>query len=189
MLMIPTLVEPCAMTISLIGYRGTGKTTIAPLLAARSGCVAVDADAELERNAGRAIAEIFATGGEPEFRRLERETIIELLQRDDIVLSVGGGAILNADTRRDLKAAGPVIWLKATPVTIATRIAADPVTAARRPNLTAAGGIDEIRQLLAVREPLYRETASLEVETAGRPAEEIVSEITAYLLAPRSSRR
>jgi shikimate kinase len=180
---------PFCMILSLIGYRGTGKTTIAPLLAARCGCIAVDADAELERASGRTIAEIFATGGEAEFRRLERATIVELLKRDNIVLSVGGGAILNADTRRDLKAAGPVIWLKATPETISARMAADPVTAARRPNLTAAGGIDEIRQMLAVREPLYRETASLEVQTDGRSAEEIVTEITASLLALRSSRR
>lgn len=171
------------MIITLIGYRGTGKTTVAPLLAARCRCAAIDADEELEWAGGRTIAEIFATDGEPEFRRLERETIVGLLKRDDTVLSVGGGAILNADTRRDLQAAGPVIWLKATPETIAARIAADPVTAARRPNLTSSGGIEEIRQLLAVREPLYRATAALAVQTDGKSADEIVAEIKAYLLA------
>lgn len=180
------------MIISLIGYRGTGKTTVAPLLAARCRCTAIDADEQLERTGGRTIAEIFATDGEPEFRRLERETIVGFLKRNDIVLSVGGGAILNAETRRDLQAAGPVIWLKAKPETIAARIAADPVTAARRPNLTSAGGMDEIRQLLAAREPLYREAASLEVETDGKTAAQIVAEIESHLAAhgaPRSGRR
>ncbi len=171
------------MFITLIGYRGTGKTTIGSLLAARLGCRAMDADEELERTGGRTIAEIFATDGEPEFRRLERDTIVRLLRQYDIVLSVGGGAILSADTRRDLKAAGPVVWLKAEPETIASRLAADPVTAARRPNLTATGGIAEIRQLLAAREPLYRETASLEVDTDGVSADEVAAKIQAQLFA------
>ena len=103
------------MILTLIGTRGTGKSTVAPLLAERLGWDWIDADVELERRAGRSIREIFASDGEPVFRALERQNLLELLQRDRLVLAAGGGAILNADTRRDFRAAGPVVWLQATP--------------------------------------------------------------------------
>lgn len=151
--------------ISLIGYRGTGKTTVARPLAARLGWTAIDADVELERRAGRSIREIFATDGEPEFRRLERETICDLLRQERLVIAAGGGAILNPLTRADFKAAGAVVWLKACVDTIEQRLHGDATTRERRPNLTASGGRAEIEQMLAFREPLYRECASLIVET------------------------
>jgi shikimate kinase len=169
------------MIVTLIGYRGTGKTTLAPRLAARWGWDWVDADVELERRTGRTIRDIFARDGEPEFRRLERQTLVDLLQRDRLVLAAGGGAVLNADTRRDLQAAGPVVWLQACAETIARRLAGDDSTAERRPNLTAAGGLDEIRTLLAQREPLYRNTATLMVATDGRTMDELADEIVRRL--------
>lgn len=149
----------------LIGYRGTGKTTLAKPLAARLDWTAVDADVELERRAGRTIRQIFDEGGESEFRRLERETLVELLGRERLVIAAGGGAIIDADTRRDFKAAGPVVWLKASVATIEQRLYGDATTEQRRPNLTSSGGRQEIEQLLTQREPLYRECATLEVST------------------------
>lgn len=153
------------MIITLIGYRGTGKTTLARPLAERLGWTAIDADVELERRAGRTIREIFATDGEPEFRRLERETLVDLLKRDRLIIAAGGGAILNPQTRADFRAAGPVIWLKASTDTIEQRLFGDATTRERRPNLTASGGRAEIEQLLAIREPLYRECAQLILDT------------------------
>lgn len=169
------------MIVTLIGTRGTGKSTVAPLLAERLGWDWIDADVELERLVGQSIREIFATDGEPVFRTQERQNLVDLLQRDRLVLAAGGGAILNPDTRRDFRAAGPVVWLQATPETVAARVAADPVTAARRPNLTASGGIEEIRSVLQQREPLYRETASVCVATDDRTAPDIVDDILAQL--------
>lgn len=165
------------MVITLIGYRGSGKSTVAQPLAARLGWPMVDADAEIERAAGKSIREIFASGGEPQFRDIERRVISELLQRDRLVLSAGGGAILDADTRRHMRAAGPVVWLRASVDTLLRRIAADQATAERRPNLTAAGGRREIEELLARREPLYREAATIVIETDDLPAAEIVERI------------
>lgn len=156
------------MIVTLTGYRGTGKTTLAPVLAARLGWEWVDADAELQRRAGRSIRDIFATDGEPEFRRLERQTLVDLLQRDRLIVAAGGGAILNENTRRDLRAAGPVVWLKASVDTIEQRLRTDSATAAQRPHLTSSGGRAEIEQLLAIREPLYRECASIVIETDSR---------------------
>jgi len=153
------------MIVTLTGYRGTGKTTLAPVLAARLGWEWVDADAELQRRAGRSIRDIFATDGEPEFRRLERQTLVDLLQRDRLIIAAGGGAILNEHTRRDLQTAGPVVWLKASVDTIEQRLRTDSATVAQRPHLTSSGGRAEIEQLLAIREPLYRECASIVIET------------------------
>jgi len=153
------------MIITLIGYRGTGKTSVAKPLAERLGWQAIDADVELEARAGRTIREIFNTDGEGEFRRLERETLLDLLSRDCLVIAAGGGAILNPDTRVDIPAAGPVVWLTASADTIEKRLFGDQTTSERRPNLTSQGGRAEIELLLSQREPLYRECSLIEIAT------------------------
>lgn len=171
------------MIITLIGYRGTGKSSIAPALAARLGWTWVDADVELEHRAGRSIREIFTTDGEPEFRRLERATLVSLLAQERLVIAAGGGAILNPDTRADFRQAGPVVWLTADVPTIAERLTSDPTTAARRPSLTGQSLIDEIAGVLKQREPLYRETATIIMPTQARSVAEIVQEIVSQLPA------
>ena len=108
----------------------------------------VDADVEVELAAGRSIAAIFADEGEPAFRDLEAAVLADLIQRDHIVLALGGGVVLRPSNRTLIRQAGRVVWLTATPQTIAARLAADATTSSRRPNLTAAGGLDEIRRLL-----------------------------------------
>src|SRR6202044_765873 len=145
------------MVVTLIGYRGTGKTSIAPPLARLLGFAALDADTELERRAGRTIREIFAAVGEPDFRAEESALLAELLGSDRLVLAAGGGAVLDPETRGRMRAAGPVVWLRAPIETIEGQTAADPTTSERRPNLTTNGGRLEIETLLAIREPLYRE--------------------------------
>lgn len=169
------------MVITLIGYRGTGKSTLAAPLAQRLGWCWIDADVELERRAGRTIKQIFETDGEPEFRRLERELLAELLQQDRLVVAAGGGAILNEATRHDLKTSGPVIWLQASADVVERRLATDPTTGQRRPNLTASGGRDEIERLLKIREPLYRECSTIVVEADSADPEQLVDVVFAQL--------
>jgi shikimate kinase len=164
------------MVITLIGYRGSGKSTVAQALARQAGWDWIDADAAIEQAAGRTIREIFAAEGESGFRRRERQTIAGLLAQNGLIVAAGGGAILNADTRREMKAAGPVVWLQASVAVLAQRIAGDPTTAARRPDL-AGGGTDEIARLLAERELLYRECASHTVYTDNLSATEIAGRI------------
>lgn len=171
------------MVITLIGYRGTGKSTLAAPLAQRLGWEWLDADVELERRAGRTIKDIFATDGEPEFRRLERELLSELLKRDRLVLAAGGGAIQNEATRTDMQAAGPVIWLQASVETIERRLATDPTTGQRRPNLTSSGGREEIERLLTIREPLYRECATITLNADNTSAEQLVEAVLRHLPA------
>jgi shikimate kinase len=164
--------------ISLIGYRGTGKTSVAVVLARRLGWNWIDADEEIQRRSGQSIAEIFATVGEQGFRDLETLAILESTSSPDrLVLSCGGGAVLRPENRQALKAAGKVVWLQATPQTILKRLAADPRTAAQRPPLTSQGGLEEVRQLLAIREPLYAETADLAVDTEGKTLAAVAAEI------------
>ena len=92
------------MNLSLIGYRGAGKTTIAARLAERLGWAWLDADDELEERAGRTIADIFAADGETAFRDLEAEIAAELSGRADVVLAWGGGVVLREENRRCIRA-------------------------------------------------------------------------------------
>lgn len=156
---------------------------MAPRLASKLNFDWVDADVELEKTTGRSIREIFATDGEAEFRRLEREVIARLLQRDRLVLAAGGGAILNEATRKEIRQAGPVVWLQASVETIARRILRDDTnaTSGHRPRLTGLTGIEEIRSLLAVREPLYRECATIQVVAECSSLESLVQKVLAQL--------
>ena len=169
------------MFITLIGYRGTGKSTLAPRLASRLNFSWADADVELENTTGRSIREIFATDGEAEFRRLEREVLVQLLKRDRLVLAAGGGAILNEATRDDFRSAGPVVWLQASVETIARRILREGAPSAHRPNLTPKGGIDEIRALVTQREPFYQSCATISVPSEGSSIEALVQRIIPQL--------
>ncbi len=162
------------MVITLIGYRGSGKSCVAVPLASRLGWDWIDADGELERRAGRSIRDIFAIDGEDHFRVLEQKIISQLLARDKLVIAAGGGAILNEQTRREIKSAGPVVWLQASADAIERRLTADPMTIQRRPNLTTAGGRSEIEVLLAQRDPLYRGCATLAIKTDNLSIDEIV---------------
>ena len=169
------------MAITLIGYRGSGKSTVARPLAERLGWDWIDADAVIEERAGKTIREIFASDGEPAFREWERQVMADLLKQPRLVIAAGGGAIMNPGTRTLMRASGPVIWLRASLETLAKRIALDVTTAERRPNLTQTGGTSEIATLLAIREPIYRECATLVVDTDNEPENQIVDRILAQV--------
>ncbi len=165
------------MNITLIGYRATGKTTLARLLAERLGWAWIDGDVEIERRAGKAIARIFAEDGEPAFRDLEAAVTADLCRQTPLVLAAGGGAPLRPESRRAMRAAGKVVWLTAQPETIHARMSRDATTASRRPSLTDRDALEEIVHLLARREPIYREAADLIIDTEGNTPEQIAAEI------------
>lgn len=169
------------MTLTLIGLRGTGKSSVAPLLAARLGCHWVDADEEIAARAGCSIADIFARRGESEFRRLEAEVLADLLPRGRIVVSTGGGAILNPATRKAMRAAGPVVWLQASPDSILRRIGQDLQRGGSRPALTPLDPRPELEQLLAQRAPLYAECATMTIDTDALDVDHVVAEILRQL--------
>lgn len=174
--------------IVLIGYRGTGKSTVARYLALELAWNWVDADVEIELRAGKSIAAIFADDGEDRFRDWEAAVLADLIERDRTVIAAGGGAILRAENRRLLERCPHVVWLRATPATILRRVAGDETTASRRPRLTTAGGNDEVLRLLAAREPFYRACADLEIDTENTTPAEIAGQIIHQLHLPARER-
>ena len=168
------------MLLTLIGYRATGKTTLARLVAERLGWPWADSDDEIERRAGKSIARIFAEDGEPAFRDLEAHAIADLCRRDRLVLATGGGAPLRSESRRAMREAGKVVWLRAEPLAILARLADDNRSADRRPPLSEEGPLRETVQMLAARTPIYEELADMVIDTdVGKPdklAEEIIAD-------------
>lgn len=166
-----------SMNLILIGYRATGKTTLARLVGDALGWPWVDVDPEIEQQAGKPIARIFAEDGEPAFRDLESQVLVRLCSEDRHVLAPGGGAPLRSENRHAMKQSGKVVWLTASPETIHRRMSIDATTGQRRPNLTSSGGLEEIVELLQRREPIYRALADWIISTENRPPESIAAEI------------
>ncbi|MEZ6062018.1 MAG: shikimate kinase [Planctomycetaceae bacterium] len=169
------------MIISLIGYRGCGKSSVAPLLAKRLHCESADSDDVIETRAGKSIRQIFSDDGEAAFRDLETQVLANLLQRDPIVVSAGGGAVLAEINRQRMRQAGPVVWLQASAEILAERIARDATSGQRRPALTGDSAVREVSDVLAVRLPLYAATATLTVDSEQLSPAEIVEQILSDL--------
>jgi shikimate kinase/rhodanese-related sulfurtransferase len=164
--------------VALIGYRGSGKSTVAQLLAGKLGWDWLDADTVLEQRAGCTIRDLFEREGESGFRERETALLAELCAVPRLVLATGGGVVLRADNQAVLRRAAWVVWLAADVETLWRRLESDSTSATRRPALTQASNtLAEIRALLPIREPLYRGCADVIVATANRDAEAIVEEI------------
>jgi len=177
----PAMPEGRGGGLVLIGYRGTGKSTVGRLLAERSSCRFVDADREIEARSGRSIRSIFAEDGEAAFRDWEERTLAELVaQARGAILATGGGAVLRESNRRRLRAFGFVAWLTGDPAELARRLEADRAGLADRPALTAAGTLDEIARVLAARTTLYRGLADAVIPTDGRDPSEVADAILGY---------
>src|SRR5579864_7887031 len=160
----------------LIGYRGSGKTAVARLLAEKLGWQWLDADAVLEARFGRSIRAIFAEETEAGFREKETAVLADLCRLQHHVIATGGGIVKRPENRELMQKTGLVVWLTADAKTLWERIEADSTTSQRRPDLSC-GGLAEIEQLLEVRQPLYAACANLTVDTAGREPLEVVEEI------------
>jgi shikimate kinase len=171
------LVYWSTMTIVLIGYRGSGKTTVGRLLAARLATTFVDCDEVIVTRHGKSIREIFSAEGEEAFRKLETSVIADLASKTDHVIAVGGGAVLREENRRAL-ADHFVVYLRCDPAVLHKRIKADPATSDNRPNLTdLGGGIEEIEALLRHREPIYRAAMNVELDVTNLSPDEAAEEI------------
>lgn len=159
--------------IVLVGFMGTGKTTVGRLVSERTGMPLVDMDEQIVERAGKPIPEIFADDGEPAFRALEREIARELSGRSGLVVSTGGGVVLNPDNISDFGKSGLVVCLLAAPETILKRVENDNT----RP-LLAGEKRQKIVQLLEGRRPLY-EAIEHKIETDGLSPDAIADQIVA----------
>jgi shikimate kinase len=166
------------MALFLVGYRGSGKTTIGRQLAGRLGCAFCDTDEVIIATVGKTIAQIFAEGGEASFREMESAALRQAIECGRAVVGTGGGIILRPANRALMKAAGAVVYLQCSAEELFRRIQEDGNSAANRPSLSKLGGsLDEVREILAAREPLYREVADHVVAVEGRSVAEVVEEI------------
>ena len=162
------------MNIVLMGYRGTGKSTVGRLLAARLGRELVSTDAEIVKRAQRTIPEIVAQEGWEYFRDLESDICRELASRDQLVIDTGGGAILRAQNVEALKKNSTVFWLTASVETIVKRIGGDN----QRPSLTGTKSfVDEIQDVLRERTPKYQAVADHSIATDDRSINQLVETI------------
>lgn len=163
--------------VILIGYMGSGKTTVGKCLAERKKIEFLDTDAMIEEQEGKTISDIFDQMGEESFRDMETALIQRLVeeQRSDVVLSVGGGLPVRKENRVLLKKLGTVIYLMASKETIIERVSGSE----NRP-LLRDGSLDEkVEHMLKLRSPLYEEAADIRIDTNGKTADELADEITA----------
>jgi shikimate kinase len=161
--------------VILVGPPGSGKSTVAELLAAKLNAVHRDTDTDVETTAGKPISDIFVDSGEAAFRALERAAIVAALQDSGVVLSLGGGAIVDGDTRADL-AGHTVVFLDVSVGEAAKRVG----LGVARPLLL--GNVrTQLKNLMDARRPLYAEVAKHTVITDGRTPEDIAHEIAEHL--------
>lgn len=159
--------------IFLVGLMGAGKSTVGRILARRLGKRFVDTDHEIEKRNGVTIPVIFEIEGEDGFRRREQELLADLAQENDLVLSTGGGIVLKPENREVLRSHGFVVYLNARPELLAERTKHDRT----RPLLNVEDPLTRLRELYAVRDPLYREVAHAIVETGRGAPQQVVQAI------------
>lgn len=160
--------------IALVGLRGAGKSTLGAKLAQALGVPLVELDREVEKEAGAELGEVFAMYGQDAFRRFERRALERVLaQHERAVIATGGSLVTDAATYELLLDRCYCIWLKASPEEHMTRVIAQ---GDMRPFNGRSAALDEIRRLLADRDPLYAR-APLAVETSGKTARQTLQEI------------
>lgn len=158
--------------IVLCGFMGSGKTTVGKCLAQKLNIQFVDMDCEIERIAGMTVPEIFENFGEPHFRALESRVCEELGKKSNLVIAVGGGAILKSENQKALSNNGIIIYLEVSVNTIISRLKHDK----SRPLLNQQNKADVINNLMQQRLPIYQKAADLIVNAQGHP-EQIADKI------------
>jgi len=158
--------------VALIGFMGTGKSSVGRLVADALHFTFLDTDRVIEARAGKTIREIFEQEGEPAFRELERRIVEELARRNKTVISTGGGLPANEANLASLKTHALVVCLWASPETIFERVRGQN----HRPLLNDPDPLGQIRRLLTEREPYYRQ-ADVLVNTGLRPLREVAGQV------------
>ncbi len=170
--------DPPTEIVALLGLRGAGKTTIGRQLARRLHVRFVELDRRIEKAADMSLSELFSLYGEDHYRRLERDTLAQVLaEKRSMVLATGGGIVASPETFALLKKHALTVWLRATPEDHWNRVVRQ---GDRRPMADHPQAMANLRALLASREPLYA-GAQHTVETSARDIDDIVEEVTALV--------
>ncbi len=163
--------------IAFVGLPGSGKSTIGRQIARRLGLAFVDTDHLIEHRLGCSIREYFEREGEASFRDIEQDTIDEVTQTHDGVISTGGGSVLRPANREHLHSRAHVVYLKSSPEEIYRRLRHD----TNRPLLQVDDPLKRLRELFTVRDPLYVETAHFVVEIGRPSAASLINMVTMQL--------
>ncbi len=179
--------------VFLIGYRGSGKTTVGKLVADKLKMKLYDSDKRVEAAAGKTIADIFAQKGEATFRQMEAKIIAKIIvnhqnsaknkktKSGGCIVSLGGGAPMHEASRQLFGGHGKCVWLRGKPETLWKRISADESTKDTRPDLTAEGGLGEVESMLALRSSTYDECADHIIDVDDLSPEEVADQIADWL--------
>jgi len=174
------------VNLVLIGYRGTGKSTVAKLLAERLDMPVVSLDAEIVREAGRSIPEIVAEHGWPHFRDLEAAVTKRVAARDGLIIDAGGGVILRPENVENLRRNGTLVWLRASVPVIVARIE----SGTQRPALTEGKSFtDEVADVLRERTPLYESAADHAVDTDALTSEQVAARVVHFFSDHKPAKR
>ncbi len=166
-----------ARNIVLTGPMGCGKTSVGNLLAARLGWEFVDLDALIVKRSGKSINAIFRDDGEAAFRRLEQDRLRELVGRERMVLSTGGGAVIDPENRRLMRLIGVIVNLTASMEELAARLSA----ADDRPLLQGAESrLAKIGRLMKEREQFYVDS-DIRIDTVAKSVEDVAAEVLEQL--------
>lgn len=166
--------KPDKTNIALIGFMGTGKSSVGRALAKRLGRKFIELDCLIEQNAGQSIPEIFQHHGEIGFRELEIQTVKVIAREENVVIACGGGVVLNKINVDRLRERGVIIYLTASPATILKRTSRDRLA---RPLLNVEDPIMRIKELLKFRKPLYESAADVTINTTRLNIDAVVVEI------------
>jgi shikimate kinase len=158
--------------IALVGFMGVGKSSVGRMIAEQLGFTFLDTDEAIEERTGKSITQIFAELGEPVFRDLEKRLVAELATREKLVVSTGGGLAAHAGNMASLKTNSLVVCLWASPEAIYERVK----TQTHRPLLVAPDPVAKIKELLAKREPFYRQ-ADVLMNTERRSVKEVAQHV------------
>jgi shikimate kinase len=162
------------MNITLIGYRGTGKSVVGEIVAKRLQMTCVGMDAKIVQKAGMPIPEIVENQGWTAFRDMESAVVRELAMLDNIIIDTGGGVIERSENIDVLKANSCIIWLKASTKAIVSRIQGD----TERPSLTGKKSFtDEVEEVLERRTPIYKKAAQYEIDTEQLTPDQVADRI------------
>ncbi len=167
--------------IILTGFRATGKSLVGGLLAERLGQDFLDTDRLLCARSGLSVQTFVDRYGWLHFRRQEERLLLSLKRRSSVVIATGGGAVLHEQAWRSLRKKSIVFWLHADFSTIEKRMLADVQSPRQRPSLTGGDCIEEIREMLVIREPLYRQGSDHIIITDDRQPLALVREIEQVL--------
>jgi len=167
--------------IFLIGFRCTGKSSVGKRLATKLGLSFIDTDSLLVSESGASIKEIVEKHGWDTFRKMEHAIVNQVCVLDRRVVATGGGVVLNKANVNLMKEKGRIVWLKAVPGTIKSRMMLDQNTEAFRPSLTTKDSLSEIEETLNERNPLYRQSMDFCVETDDRRVDGVCDEIVQRL--------